>query len=186
MAFVNSALLLIDVQSTWSRADAIKQHFPEFAANTRKLVQLARDNNMLVVHLHADYSSDNTEWFDDTNALHTAWMYENNKPDLQIIKALPNEKRILKSTFDGFYKTTLDEYLKSKNIENVYFSGLVTSICVINTINGAIKRGYNIFVVEDCCADVQRKYHEATIQSYYGFNFCQIVKVKNYLLTSKL
>eukprot|EP00483_Globobulimina_turgida_P000439 UN00439 len=108
MSFVNSALLLIDVQSSWSRADAIKRNFPEFASNTRKLVQLARDNNMLVVHLHADYNTDNTEWFDDTKELHTSWMYNNNKPDLQIIKPLPNEKRILKSTFDGFYKTTLD------------------------------------------------------------------------------
>ena len=42
-----------------------------------------------------------------------------------------NEKVIIKYNYDGFYNTELDEYLKSKNINAIYGTGLMTNCCVL-------------------------------------------------------
>ena len=65
MAFANSALLLIDLQKTWSRSNEVTSLFPNLNDNIKKLVNLARLNGMTVVHIYADYNKDNTMWYNN-------------------------------------------------------------------------------------------------------------------------
>mmetsp|Transcript_12182 Transcript_12182/g.15207 ORF Transcript_12182/g.15207 Transcript_12182/m.15207 type:complete len:187 (-) Transcript_12182:19-579(-) len=186
MAFQNSALLLIDLQKTWSRASEVTSLFPDLNENVKKLVNLARLNGMTVVHIFADYNSDNTMWYDNTSPRDIPICLKNNMPDYDIVKPIDGEKVIYKPTFDAFYQTTLDEYLKSKGIKNLYYAGLVTSICVFTSMHGGYKRGYKIFAVQDCCADTTKEYHDTTIKRYSEYDVFKVVNIKNNLLQSKL
>lgn len=58
--------------------------------------------------------------------------------------------------FDNGHKksTGLDQYLKSKNIKDIYIAGLATDYCVKYSVLDAINLGFNVFVIEDACRAV--------------------------------
>ena len=171
--FKDCALLLIDLQTQWTKP-CINGDFPDLAVNTKKLVKFARQNGMLVVHIYADYNKEDSLWFDVNDERLDTLRLVNNPPDLDIVKPLQVEKIIHKSTFDGFYKTTLDEYLKSKGISTIYGAGVATLVCVLNTMHGAFIRGYKLNLVKDCCGDSNLNYHDSVSRYYYMFNITNI------------
>lgn len=62
-------------------------------------------------------------------------------------------------SYSGFFdddgaSTGLDEYLKSKNVTEVYICGLATDFCVKFTGLDALKQGYETVVLEDLCKGV--------------------------------
>ena len=75
---------------------------------------------------------------------------------------------IYKSRFSGFYKTELDEKLKSMGIEYLIFTGCTTSVCVESTLRDAMFRDYSPVLLEDCTAEpvgdgLPRSNYEATL-----------------------
>jgi ureidoacrylate peracid hydrolase len=75
---------------------------------------------------------------------------------------------IYKSRFSGFYKTELDDKLKSFGIRHLIVTGCTTSVCVESTIRDAMFRDYSPVLLEDCTAEpvgygLPRSNHEATL-----------------------
>ncbi len=81
-------------------------------------------------------------------------------PDLQV-----NARNFVKGTnpaadsYSGFFdddgaSTGLDEYLKSKNVTQVYICGLASDYCVKFTALDALRQGYETIVLEDLCRGV--------------------------------
>ncbi len=50
--------------------------------------------------------------------------------------------------------TDLDNYLKEKNINEIFIAGLATDYCVKYSALDAIKLGYKVFVIEDACRGI--------------------------------
>jgi len=65
-----------------------------------------------------------------------------------------------KNTFDAFYQTDLESILKNKEIDKVILTGVSTDICVQNTAAGALYRGFDIIVLEDCTAAISEDKHK--------------------------
>lgn len=63
-------------------------------------------------------------------------------------------------SYSGFFdngkrnKTQLDDFLKSKNVTDLYILGLATDYCVKFTALDAVELGYNVYVVIDGCRGV--------------------------------
>ncbi len=75
---------------------------------------------------------------------------------------------IYKSRFSGFYKTELDDKLKSFGLRHLIVTGCTTSVCVESTIRDAMFRDYSPVLLEDCTAEpvgygLPRSNHEATL-----------------------
>jgi nicotinamidase-related amidase len=68
-----------------------------------------------------------------------------------MVAPISGEKIITKNRISSFYNTELDEYLKSKNIKNIYFSGVSTDLAIESAVRDAHDRDYNVYVIEDCC-----------------------------------
>jgi nicotinamidase-related amidase len=66
---------------------------------------------------------------------------------------------IEKTRYSGFYKTKLDEVLRSKNIKEVVLTGVLTNVCVLYTAADAMFRGYRVTVLRDCVASVSEEEH---------------------------
>lgn len=71
------------------------------------------------------------------------------KPDLDVIK---------------MYKSTTNLWNEAKNYKdlsedwqnkNVYLCGLLSDVCVVQAMNGLLKRGANVIVLEDLCQGVE-------------------------------
>jgi ureidoacrylate peracid hydrolase len=84
---------------------------------------------------------------------------------------------IAKHRYSGFYRTELDERLRSLRISSLIFTGCTTSVCVESTLRDAMYRDYRCLLLEDCAgepigADSSRSNHEAsllTIQLLFGW-----------------
>lgn len=44
-------------------------------------------------------------------------------------------------------------------------AGVTTDVCVLSTIKDAIERGYDVLLVEDCCAAATQELHSAVVES---------------------
>ena len=78
------------------------------------------------------------------------------------------EPVIYKTRFSAFYRTDLDELLRSYGAKHLIVTGCTTSICVESTIRDAFFRDYHCILLEDCAAepmgrDLSRSNHEATV-----------------------
>ena len=60
---------------------------------------------------------------------------------------------------------------KKKTLHNqvLWIAGVMTSICVHHTANGALARGYDVHVVVDCCVDRTRARHNTVIALYKNY-----------------
>jgi ureidoacrylate peracid hydrolase len=78
------------------------------------------------------------------------------------------EPIIYKTRFSAFYRTELDDLLRSYGVKHLIITGCTTSICVESTIRDAFFRDYHCILLEDCAAEpmgrnLSRSNHEATV-----------------------
>jgi len=78
---------------------------------------------------------------------------------------------IKKNTYDAFFNTDLEDKLKEVGASNVLFCGLVTDICLQNTVASAFFRGFNPIIVKECTDSVDdftRDYSLSYMERIYG------------------
>lgn len=71
---------------------------------------------------------------------------------------------IRKTTYSGFYNTSLDETLKKLGIDSIRLTGCVTHICILFTASDAVLRDYKVTVVESGVAGIEKEDHDAAIR----------------------
>lgn len=69
-----------------------------------------------------------------------------------------------KSGTGAFHGTELGTILRMKGIRNVILTGVTTGVCVNTTAREASDHGYNVLVLEDCCAESDPENHRMAIQ----------------------
>lgn len=77
-----------------------------------------------------------------------------------------------KNTSGTFISTRLDSFLKNMGVETVLVSGVVTNFCVHSTAREACDYGFQVVIVDDCCAAWSPEIHQATLTSFglmYGY-----------------
>ena len=165
------ALIVVDVQTCWyTNSPMLREAFPQLPERMAALLRIARRRGVPVIHIRASYEE----------SPHVQTMRRLN-PGLNQVAItpepeawaceLPGEPVVFKSTFDGFFRTELEEKLRELGVTRVLVSGLVTSACVLNTAFGAFHRGFDVVLVEDCCADRSVARHEATLAMYSDYCF---------------
>jgi ureidoacrylate peracid hydrolase len=60
---------------------------------------------------------------------------------------------LYKNRYSGFYRTELDDELRSRDVETLVVVGATTSVCVESTVRDATFRDYRCLVLEDCIAE---------------------------------
>lgn len=80
------------------------------------------------------------------------------------------ESIIDKNRYSAFYKTGLEEELKSKGIDEVIITGVMTNCCCETTARDAFMRDFRVFFVADANATVNVDLHICTLKTLaYGF-----------------
>ena len=92
----------------------------------------------------------------------------------EIVDSLPQHPEdiiIHKRRYSGFFQTSLDLYLRERNIKHVIVTGVVTNICVRSTVNDAFFLGYEVIVPRDCVEATSPEHQEThlyDINTHYG------------------
>lgn len=90
-------------------------------------------------------------------------------PSCQVDDSLapaPDELVLTKSSSGPLNSTKLDQMLRTLGIDTLVVTGVVTEICVTQTAREFADRDFKVVVVEDACASMNKKHHEAALQIF--------------------
>lgn len=97
-----------------------------------------------------------------------------------VIDELEREKSDIvsqKRRFSAFFKTDLDQTLRTLGCDTVAVAGIATHICVLTTVLDAVALDFNAILLTDCCAAHKPEYHNGTIQIYESTPIYPLIKM---------
>ena len=78
----------------------------------------------------------------------------------------PDDTWLPKRRLSAFFKTDLDQTLRTWGVEVVAVAGIATQFCVLATALDAISHDFRVAILEDFCAAVSPELHEGTLNLY--------------------
>jgi nicotinamidase/pyrazinamidase len=97
-----------------------------------------------------------------------------------VIDELEREKSDIvlpKRRFSAFFKTDLDQTLRTLGCDTVAVAGIATHICVLTTVLDAVALDFNAILLKDCCAAHKPEYHSGTIRIYESSPIYPLIRV---------
>ena len=92
-------------------------------------------------------------------------------PGAQVVdelKPVSGDHVIWKRRSNAFYNSDLELMLRSRGVDTVIISGVVTNGCVANTVRGARERDLHVIVLSDCCATMMPEDDEYFIKKVFS------------------
>ena len=165
----HAALLVIDLQTYF------QQIVQPVLGNIRKVIQFCREKNIPIIftqHGHTDAASDGGtlgEWWGEVILRGTEdWKF------LPEIKIESKDKVLQKKRYSAFYETDLEKILRSKGIQDLIISGVMTNLCCETTARDAFMRDYRVFFLIDGTSTGKDDHHLATLKNL-GFGFAYLI-----------
>lgn len=159
------ALFVIDMQNFFESITG------EIKENLLEIIETCRQNNIRIVytrHGHKDMSKDGgmlAKWWGD------GIVYGSR--DWELLPGItPGDEDLIidKNRYSAFFKTGLDERLRSEGLEELIITGVLTNCCCETTARDGFVRDYRIFFVSDATATVNEELHISTLKTLaYGF-----------------
>ncbi len=81
------------------------------------------------------------------------------------LSPLPGEGVFRKNTYDAFYNTGLDEFLRSESSEQVLITGVLTQMCCETTARSAFVRGYEVYIPADAQTTSSEELHIGSLMN---------------------
>lgn len=151
-----SALLVIDMLN-----DFIKEGGKLFIPDAERIIPAvrmrldeARSSNVCVVYLTDAHLEDDSEfevW--PSHAISGEWGSE----IIDELAPISGEYVIRKRRYSAFFGTDLDILLRERGVKNLYFTGVLTNICIYATAIDASMRGYRVIVFRDGVASLSEE-----------------------------
>ncbi len=91
----------------------------------------------------------------------------------------PADLFLPKRRMSAFYKTDLDQTLRTWGVDTVAVCGIVTNVCVLLTALDAVQNDISSIIVSDACACHKPSIHEATLKSYDKFLLAPMFRIMN-------
>lgn len=177
----STALLVVDVQRAFASRDSplveagLDLSGPiQTLPKVRRLLEAARDAGLTVAFTRS-YRRDDGR--DAGDRVHDVLPRINRagvaiccagSDDVEFVEGVgprDGEYEVRKVRYDAFHNTPLEYYLRAEGIETVLVCGFTTNVCVEGTARGAFERGFDVVVVEDCCASYSAAEHEAAVHN---------------------
>ena len=92
-----------------------------------------------------------------------------NTKGAQVIDDLNRESEDIileKRRFSAFFKTDLDQTLRTLGVDTAVVTGIATHVCVLTTALDALASDFNAVILKDCCAAHRQEYHDAVVNTY--------------------
>jgi len=185
---MHTALVLVDLQNDFMTPGGTSDKqgrgvsvLRKILPNVRRVLDAARDNGVLVVHvqmtLYPDFVTESPVALrgqllrmgyqngDAVDALLTycidgTWGWQ----IVDELAPLPNETRVKKYRQSAFIGTNLDMILRSNGIKSVVVAGIVTQGCVLGTATDAVFFDYYSVILRDCVSNRDADIHEAALR----------------------
>jgi nicotinamidase-related amidase len=78
----------------------------------------------------------------------------------------PHDLIVEKRRFSAFFKTDLDQTLRTGKVDTVLVAGIATHVCVLATALDAVSNDFSAVILEDCCAAHRAQYHGPVLNAF--------------------
>lgn len=171
----HAVLLVIDLQNFFHRI------IQPVLRNILKVIQSCRQGNVPILftqHGHTDPARDSGalgEWWGQLIIGGTEdWKF---LPEINIGS---NDTVLPKKRYSAFFKTDLDTTLRSRGIQDLIISGVMTNLCCETTARDAFMRDYRVFFLIDGTATGRSELHLATLKNL-GFGFAYLITCEEFV-----
>ena len=83
-----------------------------------------------------------------------------------LIRRGPQDMVLEKRRFSAFFKTDLDQTLRTLGIDCILVCGITTHVCVLATALDALSNDFSAIILEDACAAPSKETHRAVLEAY--------------------
>ncbi len=82
------------------------------------------------------------------------------------LKLQPTDIFLPKRRFSAFFKTDLDQTLRTYGIDTIAVAGLTVEFCVLTTAMDGLCHDFAVILLEDCTASASQEKHQACLGLY--------------------
>jgi len=165
----HAALLVIDIQNYFHRI------VQPVLQNILRVIHSCRQRDVPIIftqHGHTDPASDGGilgEWWGELIIDGTeSWKF------LPEIRIEPRDIVLPKKRYSAFFETDLEKMLRSRGIQDLIISGVMTNLCCETTARDAFMKDYRVFFLIDGTATRRSELHLATLKNL-GFGFAYLL-----------
>ncbi|MHA1606930.1 MAG: cysteine hydrolase family protein [Candidatus Freyarchaeota archaeon] len=176
------AVLVVDMLKDFIEEGAVLEvpKGREIAPNIKRLIDNARNKGILVVYVCDSHTSDDPEF-----AVWPPHAVEGTEGAEVIdpLKPQKNDVIVKKLKYDGFLGTMLDLVLRSRGINTLIITGVLTNICVLYTAATAAMLGYKVVIPKDCVASISDEDHEWALRQMENVLKLEVLPLDSVLAT---
>jgi nicotinamidase-related amidase len=172
----NAMYLVCDMINDLVHEDgpSAKTYGPELArrntvANTAEAIRKAREAGATIGYVRIGFSPDYRECPPNSRIFQgakKAGMFKLGGWGTEVHPLLAPQQGdfdIIKHRVSPFYATSLEAILHAQQIQRLYVSGVSSSGAVLSAAKDGHDRGYDVFVLDDCCCALTEAQHQAVI-----------------------
>ncbi len=163
---MKTALILVDVINDFFHPKG-PNYYPEYEsilANIKRLLNLARENNVVVIHAmegHIPGGHPDFEWQKlPEHCIQGTFAAQ----PVEGVEILEGEYTVRKRRFSAFFATDLDLLLREAGVKQLLVVGVKTHVCVRATVQDAFGYGYDVAVVKGAIGSNYTHLHEASLE----------------------
>ncbi|MFO8109453.1 MAG: isochorismatase family cysteine hydrolase [Thermoplasmata archaeon] len=174
---MTEGIIVLDMINDFVYGELASDGARNIVSRLEKLLQEAEEKDIPIIFCRDSHSSSDPEidiWGEhamaDDEGSHVI-------PELSVYRGVEIPKRF----YDAFHDTDLYLVLRELSVDIVVLTGVSTDICVQHTAAGAFFRGFDIIVLDDCTASMNKDAHENALnymKKMYGAKVLSLKELK--------
>jgi nicotinamidase-related amidase len=93
------------------------------------------------------------------------------------LKPRPTDMILPKRRFSAFFKTDLDQTLRTLGIDTIIVTGMTTEVCVLMTVMDGLCHDFSAILLEDCSASRNKEFHQGCLNLYRDFALYPLLRI---------
>jgi len=93
------------------------------------------------------------------------------------LKPEPIDIVLPKRRFSAFFKTDLDQTLRTLGVNTIVVTGINTEVCVLMTVMDGLCHDFSVILVEDCSASRKKEFHQGCLNLYRDFVLHPLLRI---------
>jgi nicotinamidase/pyrazinamidase len=95
------------------------------------------------------------------------------------LKPEPTDIILPKRRFSAFFKTDLDQTLRTIGVDTTVVTGVTTEVCVLMTVMDGLSHDFSAILLEDCSASRSKEFHQGCLNLYRDFALYPLLRIMN-------
>ena len=95
------------------------------------------------------------------------------------LKPAPTDIILPKRRFSAFFKTDLDQTLRTLGVDTIIVTGMTMEVCVLMTVMDGLSHDFSAIILEDCTTSRSKEFPQGCLNLYRDFSLHPLLRIMN-------